>query len=277
MNSRDLGATGATPPDPERTPPTRFEQRIADAARALVRPLPPELYESIAAAARDPDTAHATAARALVRPAPLPFADLLQKARAADAATGGAAAPDRFDDAIAAAARSLRRPAPPELLEQVRTAARAATPASRSLPRFRLLRPLLAAAATLVAGLALFFASQGEATAAPHPALLSATALARAESETTALASRADSLEAEVAADPVLAADESLAPLLEEAAFLEMALSECRAALELSQAHSHLREQLRTLSERRVLLLATLAAARDAARGGGAPSAGAGR
>ncbi|MBL8843801.1 MAG: hypothetical protein JNL90_19925 [Planctomycetes bacterium] len=277
MSSRDLGATGATPPDPERTPPTRFERRIADAARALVRPLPPELYESIAAAARDPDTAHAAAARSLVRPAPLPFAELLQKARAAETdAFDGA-----FDRAIADAARSLRRPAPPELLDLVRAAARAATPAPQSPPRFRLLhpllRPLLAAAATLVAGLALFFASQGEATAAPHPALLSATALARAESETTALASRADTLEAEVAADPALAADESLAPLLEEAAFLEMALSECRAALELSQAHSHLREQLRTLSERRVLLLATLAAARDAAHGGGAPSAGAGR
>ncbi len=261
MNSPDLGATGLPPPEPEFT---AFDARIADAAKSLRRPLHPSLaparFAAIRAAARDPDVAHATAARTLVEPAPLSFADV--RARAQDET------PDRFDRAIADAARTLVRPAPAGLLEQVRASARPRW-TRRALRVVALRRFALAAAATLLAGLALFFAAQNQASAAPHPALLSASALERAEAAESALATRADSLAAQVAADPALADDEALAPLLEEAAFLDGAITECRAALELSQAHSHLREQLRVLGERRVELLALLAAARGNDGGAG--------
>jgi len=233
------------------SPDDAFDARIADAARALARPAPAELLAKVRSAVRDADAAHAAAARALTKPAPLAFAQVLA------AAKGEAAddAPDSFDQRIAAAARSLVRPAPAHLLAAVRAAARAA-PARR----LRVVpRALLAAAATVIAAVTLFLSSGDGRAAAAHPSLLTADALAQAEKDEAKLESRADMLAARVATDPGAADDEALAPLLEEVAFVDSAIDECKSALALSQAHSYLREQLLQLTARRVELLAQVA------------------
>jgi len=234
-----------SPDDANRDALDAFDARIADAARSLVRPAPADLLAKVHRAVRDADAAHAAAARALARPAPIPFEQVLARAKE-----------ETFDARIADAARSLVRPAPAHLLDAVRAAARA-TPAA---PRLRLVpRVVLAAAASLLAAVALFLATRDGRSAAAHPSLLTATALAQSEADEAALRSQADMLAARVATDPAAAEDEALAPLLEEVAFVDGAIDECKSALARSQAHTYLREQLLQLTTKRVELLAQVA------------------
>jgi hypothetical protein len=231
-----------------------FDARIAEAARSLVRPAPAELLAQVKRAVHDADAAHAAAARALARPAPIPFEQVLARAKSEAAAAGDELS--AFDARIADAARALVRPAPAHLLAAIRAAARA-TPAAR---RLRLVpRVVLAAAAALVAAVTLFFATRDGEAATSHPSLLTADALAQSERHEAALESRADRLAARVATDPAAAEDEALAPLLEEVAFVDAAIDECKDALALSQAHTYLREQLLQLTTQRGDLLAQVA------------------
>lgn len=245
MNSPDRRPTDAgdaLPLDP-------FGERIAAAARALRGTAPAGLFERALAAAHDADAAHATTARTLAGTAPFTFEQVWSRAQECDA----------FDDRIAAVARTLVQPAPPHSRAAIRAAAR---------PRLRLLpRALFAAAASLVALLAFFFATRDGRAAPVHPALLTAEALRRANADESLLVARGDALAAqlavEIATDATLADDETRAPLLEELAFLDTALDECRAALASSPAHRYLRDQLAQLTERRVALLTELAEQRE--------------
>jgi hypothetical protein len=124
-------------------------------------------------------------------------------------------------------------------------------------------RAAVAAAATLVATVTLLLVA-GDGRAAPsHPALLTADALQQATSAEADAVARGDRLAARIAGDPAAAADEASAPLLEELAFLDTAIAECRAALLQSPAHRYLREQLATLMARRVELLALVLERRE--------------
>lgn len=227
-------------------PRDSFVERIEAAARELRGAAPEGAFERALLAAHDADAAHAAAARTLVRPAPLSFAEVLARAEA----------PDGFDLRIAAAARELRRPAPEGLLDAIRaTSAHGAAASLR--PRLRLLpRAAVAVAATLVAAVTLLLVG-GDGRAAPsHPALLTADALQRATAADSAEVARGDALAARLVTDLAAADDEASAPLLEELAFLDGAIAECRAALAQSPAHRYLREQLAVLTTRRVELLA---------------------
>ncbi len=248
-----------------------FDRRIADAARSLKRPAPNGLLEQIRARAADPDAALDTAARALVAAAPLSFADVLAKANDAAAAddVDQFTKLDEFDERIAAAARSLRHSAlhaaPPGLLDTIRARSRRPTLA---IPRP--LRAVLALAAALLLAVLLFDHLGRDAAAASNPALLTTAALAAAESAEAALESQANVLTARLAHDAAITGDELVAPLLEEVAFLEQAIAECRAALAISRLHAQLRDQLLELAQRRVALLQQIDAMRATAPTGGA-------
>lgn len=205
--------------------PDSFERRIEQAARELRRPAPEGLLDRVRARAADLDASIETAARALAGPAPL----------------------DALDVRIAAAARALRRPAPAGLLERALAVARR--------PRLIVLRAAAALAAALLLAAAIWLRLDDEAAADGSPALLTSAALAQSLSDEARLGREALRLERRVSDDATLSDDETAQSLLEEVAFLDQAIEECRRALALSPAHGHLRERLVELSGRRVDLL----------------------
>ncbi len=203
------------------SPDDAFAARIDEAACSLPRRAPDGMIERIRERAADLGSSIETAARALAGPAPL----------------------DALDLRIAAAARELKRPAP-----------RVRLPRTQGVRRIVLRSAVALAASIAAAALILPRLLRDEADDAP-PALLTSAALARSLSDEALLDREAKLLQASVSGDAELVADETAQSLLEEVAFLDEAIDECRRALELSQAHAHLREQLLELTGRRVELL----------------------
>jgi len=222
---RDTGASDA---------PDAFDRRIADAARSLRPHAPGGMLERIRERSDDLDASIETAARSLAGAAPI----------------------DAFDVRIAAAARELRKPVPSNLYDAIRTRSRR----TRLGTRFMVLRGALALAASIVAAVFLVARLSNEAGASANPALLTDAALAQSLRDESRLDREADRLEQQVTSDRAVQASAVAQSLLEEVAFIEEAISECRDALDLSQAHGHLRSRLIELTARRVELLRRIAA-----------------
>jgi hypothetical protein len=223
----------------------RLDRAIEDAARSLRPKAPAGSLERIRERAADLASSIETAARAQPSEAPL----------------------DSLDVRIAAAARELRGAAPAELLDRIRAEASA----QQRRFRMRLVRGVAALAAALLAGVWLWRNLPRSPTAEENPALLTSSALARSRDDEARLEGEAARLQARVSGDAALAENETARSLLEEVAFLDRAIDECRTALEWSPAHGHLREQVVELTGRRVDLLRR---AEAAGRGGDGESGG---
>jgi hypothetical protein len=223
-------------PRNEDRPRDPFERRIEEAARSLKRKAP-DLLAAIRERVSDLDASIETAARANASKAPLELLDVR----------------------IAAAARELRKPAPAHLHDEVfARARRGAFALSRG--RLLVLRRVAAAAAVLIATAFLLF-KLTRPKESENPALLTSSALAQSLADEARLDREADRLEDRVRDDAALATNEAAGPLLEEVAFLDQAIAECKQALAISQAHSHLRERLVELTGQRVDLLRQIEAA----------------
>jgi hypothetical protein len=216
--------------------PDTFDRRIAEAARALRRRAPEGMLERIRERAADLDASIETAARALAGTAPL----------------------DALDVRIAAAARELRRPAPAGLYPAIRARARA-----QEAPRspWIVVRNVAALAAALLVVATIVERLARRAAAAPHPGLLTSAALAQSLLDEQRLDREAERLEERVSGDAALAESDVAQSLLEEVAFLDEAIEQCRLALETSPAHGPLRARLVELTGRRVDLLRQIEAA----------------
>jgi hypothetical protein len=215
-----------------RDAPDAFDRRIADAARALKRRAPDGSLERIRERAADLGSSIDVAARSLARAAPV-----------------GELEVTAFDVRIAAAAQELRGPAP-DVYAEILARSRRARFAVLSDRRWVV---ALAASLLLAIGLLARLALQPGTTTAPE--LLTTASLAAAVTEEEKLDRESEQLAQRVRGDAALAADERTQPLLEEVGFLDEAIEECRAALAVSQAHAHLRQQLLELTTRRVELL----------------------
>lgn len=219
----------------------KFQERIDAAARSLKRPSSDgDVEQALAvlkAKARDLDAAIDVAARSLEGKAPLDLLDLR----------------------IAAAARELKRPAPEGLYASIRAQAR------RS--RFTVLRSTVvvrgavALAAALLVGVTLYAWFTREASASPNPALLTAAALEASRSAEARLSQEATRIEQRVSSDAALADNDVAQSLMEELAFVDQAIEQCKAGLAMSAAHSHLRERLVELASHRLDLLHQIEAA----------------
>jgi hypothetical protein len=232
----------------EPTPSDAFERRIEQMARAL-RGRAPDVLASARAAARDLDTSLDAAARALAPTAPAETLAAI-RARLAD--------PDAaLDLALDAAARAAAPGAPPIPFAELLARARAPDAGRRRSLRRRLLLlrggPLAAAAALVVMAL-LLTRGRDAGAATGGPSLLTARQLEAAESAEARLAREADTLAHDVARTAAAATEDGQA-LLEEIAFLDDAIGECRGALAVNELHPQLRQQLEDLSRQRVDLL----------------------
>ncbi len=159
-----------------------------------------------------------------------------------------------FEDRLSEAARAVRPKAPAGAFEEVMRQYREKPPVAPVLtvPTSASWFAALAAGILLCASV---FQLLSRPEAPSSDALLTSADLASAIQQENALDAASERLTSRLD-DPVPAASPS--PLAEEVRFLEDAITECRRALEANPRHTHLRERLLELSERRHLLLRQL-------------------